>query len=138
MQKLRIPHRTALAQRALELACVELTKGKCKRFWLTEREFLFSKDHEEPQNIFCYARSFMSTDLMAEQPPVRAKVLVYGGDAFCECHPADITVWIDISTPRSGPTFLKGRYNYVPETDELLPSNQPIEDCPGDKIKFPW
>ena len=138
MTRLRIPHRTALAQRAVELACTELTRGQCKRFWLTEREFLFSKKREEPQTIFCYARAFMKTDLMDEQPPVRAKIVIHGGDAFCECHPIDVAVWI---APHMGPAdsdLLKGRYTYNPDTDELVASDQPIGDRLPDKIKFPW
>lgn len=133
MAKIRIPLRTALAQRALELACAHLARNKTKAICLREREFIFNAKKEGPQQVvLCTATAFVKPQRKNIQ--VRAKITFRSDDEDCANQMLDIMVWLLLDLPEG--LAVRERYWYIPWEDELKLCDETADDNPPEKIKF--
>lgn len=109
MAKVRIPAQTVVAQKALELACEELSRSECASFYLAGREFHFRRTHEYPRTIRAKASGIMAfTDHPSENVDVQGEITVYTGHAITT-ESAEVKIRINI--PSEART-LEGGYIY--------------------------
>jgi len=136
MPKGRIPIRTALAQRALELALAELGKTTTvhgTRLVLREREYSFDSKVEYHQHIFWSGKVITPYQEYAALP-VRAYTIVSGIDKVCAENKVEVCVWV--KTNPDYPVPASGRYVYTPREDAIERSSSALETHPPVSIMF--